>query len=309
MTTLSETLSRGRDAQQAASLRAATQLVPSLHAAGALPAAPLWRADEWQQSRLHADCTPSGFESLDRELPGRGWPQGQLIELLADRPGIGELSLLLPALAAVSRAARTCVWVLPCEQGGAAAGAEAPAAASALPYAPALQEAGIDLARNIFVRPMTPRESGWALEQSLRAAHLGALLGWLPKGNSSEADFRCLRRLHLLAQRHRALVFILRSARHAHAPSPAALRLLLQSEDGKLQVSVLKRRGRPVLEPVALQIHPTGWNPAADPVPLRNDIARRRQPRVFSSAASLLERVRSLAPASAWNMPAILGHS
>jgi cell division inhibitor SulA/protein ImuA len=303
MTTLSETLSSGRQAQQALSLRAATLLIPSLQAAGAAPAVPVWRADEWQQSCLQADCTPSGFESLDRELPGRGWPQGQLIELLADRPGIGELSLLLPALAAVSRTAGTCVWVLPCEQGGTPSAAEAPAAAPPLPYAPALQEAGIDLARNIFVRPMTPRESGWALEQSLRAAHLGALLGWLPDGGSSESEFRCLRRLHLLAQRHRALVFILRSARHAAAPSPAALRLLLQHESGRLQVSVLKRRGRPVLEPVTLQIHPADWNRAPDPVP-----AVVRQRRAPLPAAFLLERVRSLAPAGGWTMQAILGH-
>lgn len=248
-------------------MRAATTLVPLLQAAdvGAIPN--LWRGDEWVQADWRMDCTSSGYEDLDRELPGHGWPHGQLVELLVDHPGIGELGLLLPTLAAVARIGRTCVWVLPCQEDSPAAArlphqgtVEQPAAAHALPYAPALVEAGIDLARNIFVRPLTARESGWALEQSLRATHLGALLGWLPDGPGADADFRSLRRLHLLAQRHRALVFVLRAARHARTPSPAALRLQLSHDGGQLQVRLLKRRGRPLIEPVALQVHPARWN-------------------------------------------------
>src|SRR5579862_5430764 len=42
----------------------------------------------------------SGFDELDRRLPRGGWPLGALIELLCFAPGIGELSLLLPAPAA-----------------------------------------------------------------------------------------------------------------------------------------------------------------------------------------------------------------
>ena len=247
-------------------MRAATTLVPLLQAAdvGAIPN--LWRGDDWIRADSRMDCTSSGYEDLDRELPGYGWPHGQLVELLTDHSGIGELSLLLPALAAVTHSGRTCVWVLPSQENSPTT-ARLPqgtiqqrTAAHALPYAPALVEAGIDLARNIFVKPLTARESGWAMEQSLRAAHLGALLGWLPQGAGTDADFRSLRRLHLLAQRHRALVFILRNARHARTPSPAALRLQLHHGDGQLQVRLLKRRGRPLIEPIALQIHPARWN-------------------------------------------------
>jgi hypothetical protein len=309
MTTLSEIrLSEIRPTaqdQDTQSLRAATTLVPSLHAAGRIPH--LWCADQWLQTGARPDCTSSGFESLDRELPGQGWPQGQLVELLVDQPGSGELSLLLPALAAVSRGAGTCVWVLPCQQGSTPANVPGTdPMPQTLPYAPALQEAGIDLGRNIFVQPLTARESGWALEQSLRADHLGALLGWLPETNSSDGDFRCLRRLHLLAQRHRALVFILRAARHAQAPSPAALRLQLHHDGGLLQVRLLKRRGRPLLEPIALQIHPVRWN--RDPAPVAPAIARPERTVAKSAAPSLLQRVRSLAPSPGWTMQTILGH-
>jgi hypothetical protein len=292
-------------------MRAATALVPLLQAAGngALPH--LWRGDEWSPADARADCTPSGHAGLDQELPGQGWPHGQLVELLLEHSGIGELSLLLPALATATRSGRTCVWVLPCQadapqgQRPAVPGPRQAAALSAtpaLPYAPALVEAGVDLARNIFVKPLTVRESGWALEQSLRAAHLGVLLGWLPEGAGADADFRSLRRLHLLAQRNRALVFILRNARHAAAPSPAALRLQLHHDGQHLQVQVLKRRGRPLLDPVALQIHPAHWNrgktPAPSPVqmPAPATAAARARPEAAPGRSTMPQIFRALSP-------------
>jgi protein ImuA len=227
----------------------AANLIPLLRAAAPAGMPGLWHADD-PLAAPSAECAPSGFAALDAELPGGGWPQGQLIELLPDDPGIGELNLLAPALAAQARAARACVWILPCESGSNGLGLP-----QALPYPPGLIEAGIDPSCCIFVRPEVARQAWWAVEQSLRAAHLGALIGWLPT-SSVAADFRALRRLHLLAQRHRALVFAIRPPHCADAPSPAALRLRLGSDDGHLAVHILKRRGRPLIEPVALQLHP-----------------------------------------------------
>src|ERR1700686_2703871 len=52
----------------------------------------------WQGDRLARaeDAVASGFAALDRELPGGGWPQASLTELLLDHQGIGELRLRLP---------------------------------------------------------------------------------------------------------------------------------------------------------------------------------------------------------------------
>jgi len=297
-------------------LRAATTLVPRLRSAGTA-GLPIWRGDEWQADGAAADCAATGFASLDQELPGQGWPRGQLVELLVEHPGIGELGLLLPALAGLARTGRSCVWVLPCPAARperSVADAAASDTAQALPYAPALVEAGLDLAQHIFVKPLTARESGWALEQSLRTAHLGALIGWLPDSNGADADFRELRRLHLLAQRHRALVFVLRGARHAQSPSPAALRLQLQDAGGVLQVRVLKRRGRPLLEAVALQVHPARWNRPAVAVPLPAPTAvTPAAPESIGTAAawsaripSLRQVARTLAASGDWGMPAAL---
>jgi hypothetical protein len=262
----------------------------------------LWRADDLPAADS-AHARPSGFAALDAELPGGGWPQGQLIELLLDTPGLGELSLLAPALAAVSTEQRACVWVLPVQDGRRPAARFS--AAPPLPYAPALRAAGIDPARCMYVQPATPRESGWSMEQALRANHLGAVIGWLPESpqHGSDADFRILRRLHLLAAQQRALVFVLRSTRHAPAPSPAALRLQLAQHDGRLQVQVLKRRGRPLLDPVALQVYPEAWRAAhvapplaSEPVEIPAPLARR------SAQEALAQREQR------WSLKALFSH-
>jgi len=57
----------------------------------------IWRGDE--QARVALPSIPTGFSEFDRELPGGGWPRGVVSELLTERSGIGELSLLMPALA------------------------------------------------------------------------------------------------------------------------------------------------------------------------------------------------------------------
>jgi hypothetical protein len=230
-------------------MRAATAILSLFQTTGG---SPLWRADEVPADQSCGPALATGHAELDRELPGGGWPQGQLVELLTDDSGIGELSLLAPALAQLARACRSTVWVLPPDS--------APGiAAQTLPYAPALAAAGIDLARTIFVKPATPREGLWAVEQALRAQHLGAVLGWLPAGASPGGDFKALRRLHLLAQRHRTLAFVLRATSHAQSPSPAALRLQLAASRTALEVMLLKRRGRPLLEPIALALRPPHW--------------------------------------------------
>ena len=267
--------------------------VSAARAAGLKPLAHLWRADDLAHAAGGDTTVASGFAALDAELPGGGWPQGQLVELLLDSPGIGELSLLAPALARCTQGARACVWVLPCERA-------APVALSTLPYPPALAAAGVDLAHALFVQPETPREAFWAIEQSLRATHLGALVGWLPHTSSSrEGEFRAMRRLQLLASRQQALVFLLREARALHAPSPAALRLQLTARDGELAVALLKRRGRPLLEPVALQVHPAHWREA-------RVVAPAEVPEVQPQPAGLLQQAALVA--QRWSAKAIFSH-
>jgi len=190
----------------------------------------LWRARESGGRSSAPPGLPTGFVALDRGLPGGGWPQQGLVEILTDRHGIGELSLLMPALATLCRGPEAqgggwLAWVAPPYQ----------------PYAPALAAAGIDVQRVLVVRGgSSPAE--WAMEQALRSEACSAVLGW-----SDPRDATALRRLQLAAEQARCLAVLFRPTRAGRQPSPAVLRLELQGSAAGLQVRVVKSRGgRPV---------------------------------------------------------------
>jgi cell division inhibitor SulA/protein ImuA len=174
----------------------------------------------------------SSYHILDDALPGGGWPTGTLTEILCGQHGIGELQLVLPALAALSWAGKRVVWLAPPH----------------LPYAPALAAAGVDLAHLAVVRAPGRRDALWAAEQVLRSASCYALLGWF-----RHAGYEDLRRLALAAEGSPALVALFRPREAAAETSPAALRLTL--EPGGI-VRILKRRGAPVPGPLRLPLQP-----------------------------------------------------
>lgn len=196
----------------------------------------LQRTDVWRGG-VAAPPTglASGFAALDACLNG-GWPRGAVSELLMARAGIGELTLLVPALARLSREGRWLVLVAP----------------PYVPYAPALVRAGVDLARAIVVEPPAAREALWVTEQALRAGACGAVLLW-----REEVEPRALRRLQLAAETGGGLGVLFRSLRHAGESSPAALRLRLKGIAGRrrrLEVAVLKRRGGWPTGPITVEV-------------------------------------------------------
>ena len=183
------------------------------------------RHDIWRGDALGHVATPSiatGFATLDRELPGRGWPTGALTEILLPHVGIGELRLLGTALAALSRAGHQLVWIAP----------------PYLPYAPALAAAGIDLARIIVIKTRSPQETLWASEQALRSGACGAVLAWLHAPKYAQ-----LRRLQIAVEKSRGLALLFRPACALGESSPAPLRIVLDSVDGEISVRIAKRRG------------------------------------------------------------------
>jgi hypothetical protein len=162
---------------------------------------------------------PTGHAALDTALPGGGWPDSALSEILVAATGIGELRLLWPTLARLTAAGRRVVLVgpphLPCPQ--------------------AWLAAGVDLRQLAIVRA-AGREALWAAEQCLRSGSCGAVLCW-PR----QADDRALRRLQVAAETGQALAFAYRSLKEAANPSPAALRLAVDARPAQLRV--LKCRG------------------------------------------------------------------
>jgi len=181
----------------------------------------IWRARE-QGAPSSRPGLPTGYAALDRVLPGGGWPSQGLVEILADRTGIGELSLLLPALARLcddEREGGWLAWISP----------------PLPPYAPALAARGIDVSRILVVRA-PPAE--WAMEQALSSGACSAVLGW-----AACRDPRSLRRLQLAAEQSRCLAVLFRGLHEARAFSAAVLRIALEGSCHGLAVRILKSRG------------------------------------------------------------------
>jgi hypothetical protein len=182
---------------------------------------------------LAAPAVPSGYAGLDAELPGGGWPAGGLVEVLCHTEGIGELQIVLPALAALTAAGHRVAWLAPPH----------------LPYAPALRNAGVRLAQLTVIRAPGRRDALWAAEQALRARSFHALLLWLPRAGYPE-----LRRLAVAAQAGPGFALAFRPPEAACESSPAVLRLALEPNEGRLAVRILKRRGAPVEAPLPVAI-------------------------------------------------------
>jgi hypothetical protein len=190
----------------------------------------IWRG----RSAARTQTLPTGFGALDESLPGRGWPRAGLIEILVTRFGIGELYLLLPALATLTRgpAARWCVWVGPPLE----------------PYAPALAAHGVATDQVLVVRSDDPL---WAHEQALGCGACDAAFVWARRPHPRE-----IRRLQLAAERGRTLGVLFRHRSAARESSPAVLRLVLEpsarsvdspsldpSVSRGVRVTLLKSRG------------------------------------------------------------------
>ncbi len=193
----------------------------------------VWRGDTL--ASLPASTIPSGHAELDGELPGGGWPRGNLTEFLVDRCSIGEMSLLMPALARLSAAGGWLALVAPPWQ----------------VHAPAWAAAGLALERLVVVQ--AGKEVAWCVEQLLGCGGFAGVIAW-PADNISPP---ALRRLQVASEGQSVFAALWRPAAVARIPSPAPLRLAVESgssgESG-LSVRILKRRGRPVSRPIALSI-------------------------------------------------------
>lgn len=206
----------------------------------------IWRG----RSVARVETVPTGFAALDEALPGNGWPRAGLVEILIPRLGVGEMCLLLPALAALTHrpSARWCAWISPPFE----------------PFAPALAAHGVKLERLFVARG----DSSWAFEQALTSGACEMVMAWAGQpraraqaversattqrltaprrtriNRSAELQVREIRRLQLAAEKGRALGVLFRSQQAAREFSNAVLRLLVQPLEEGARVTLLKSRG------------------------------------------------------------------
>jgi cell division inhibitor SulA/protein ImuA len=187
----------------------------------------IWRG---RGARSIEATLPTGYAALDRYLPGGGWPLGSLIEIFVERYGVGELTLLMPALATLTGggqlgtagAARKWVaWIAP----------------PFVPYAPALQQRGVCVDALLLVHPSN-KECLWTVEQVIRSGSSSGVLAWL-----AAADHVALRRLQLAAEEQGCWTILFRPFSARRERSPAALRIGLEREGESTRVRIDKCRG------------------------------------------------------------------
>src|SRR5690606_14353303 len=179
----------------------------------------------------------------------------------------GEIRLLQPALAQLDRR-HVIALVQPPH----------------VPHLACWQGWRLDPRQLLWVAPERPADALWAAEQILKHGTCGALMCWLPRARPE-----ALRRLHLAAQGHDTLCFILRPATAAQQASPAPLRLALAPAPGRLTVHIRKRRGAACAEPLHSVLGPASTPASAPPrhAPLDRRLpalpaAGRRTPSVVS---------------------------
>jgi protein ImuA len=191
---------------------------------GELPSrveAAVWRGSEL--GRQATSVVPAGWEALDAELPGGGWPCRSLVEVLTAQPSTVEWRLLGPALRAVTARGGQVVVVAPPRQ----------------PFLPGLAHEGLDERQFVWIQAEAPAERLWVTEQLIKANAAGALISWLPQARQEQ-----LRRLQVCAQACEGLAFLCRPEAAQHEASAAPLRVQASfGLDWELGVQVLKRRG------------------------------------------------------------------
>jgi protein ImuA len=199
-----------------------------MQSAAALSIPHVWRVNDLAREEA---VLPSGNALLDAALPGGGWPLGNMVELLQERPEAHVWQLLLPALGEMTRIKQGPVVLV---------------GAPCIPFAPSLSAQGLPADRLMWIRADRPAARLWSAEQALRCEDVIALVAWLPQARTAE-----LRRLHLSARQTGKLHFVLRSMAARMHSSPAPLRLLVRGVD-EMELRILKRKGPPLEQPLRL---------------------------------------------------------
>lgn len=189
----------------------------------------IWQASTVEDRRsLGLD---TGHDVLNELLPNGGWPRDGVTELITDSQGIGELRLLMPALASLSQAEnRWIAWIR----------------FPHIPYAPALEACGIDTSKVLLIHPRGHKDTLWAIEQALKTGTCAAVLAW-PDPNQLKS--RDIRRLQLAAKQGQTWGLMFRPEQSMHDASPAELRIQLRSPDEgahdsqTVAIRIVKRRG------------------------------------------------------------------
>lgn len=169
----------------------------------------------------------TGFPQLDAILPGRGWPEKGLIEVITPHWGMGELQLLIPLMRSIVEQGKWILWISP----------------PYLLYTPALEQAGIDTDQLLAVKLDTScKDALWSMEKALQTESCGLILAW-----QNWLPSQVLHRLQQAAEAGSTLGVLFKH--HDSKYSPSTLNLKIQdsySENAgfnESEVSLIKAGG------------------------------------------------------------------
>ena len=185
-------------------------------------------------ARARAPVVPTGYAALDDALAG-GWPTGELIELLTQHDGIGELGLLLPLMRALKQecSENIVLWI------------NVPHELNAV----ALIQHGREPASHWYARNLNDRDAAYCIEAGVRSRACAMIVGWLPRTSTTQ-----LRRIKLGCAETRTICVLFRPNAVRACPSPAGLRAALATHDSHLRIEVFKQRAlQPRVVDVSLQ--------------------------------------------------------
>lgn len=209
----------------------ASLTLPPLHR---LAPGALWRADRLAGLGPRA-VLPSGLPALDAELPGGGWPLGELMSCRLASPTCGEVALWAPALRVRLRQDPQALWVM--------------VNPPAMPHADGLRALGLDPRRLFGLHTADEAEALWALREAL-AQDPGAILMWWSQRPPARLRLRQLQGQAQAAASSLVLAFEPREPA-AETPCPAPLQLdVAPAAGGGWALELRKRRGPPCLKPI-----------------------------------------------------------
>ncbi|RCU50808.1 MULTISPECIES: translesion DNA synthesis-associated protein ImuA [Corallincola] len=211
----------------------------------------LWQGAAPRVSSCESLAT--GYAVLDKALDG-GWRRQEVTELLLPRLGIGEVQLLLPAMAALASVDKFQLWIAP----------------PMVPYAPGLLQACLPVEQQLVIAGVEDMSAQlWSAEQALSSGACSVVLLWL-LDPAQQPQTSQLRRLQLAAERGQTPLFLfrpqwIRQQAVRDLSSPAPTRLWLESHsNSQLLVELFKRRGGWPLSPFPLSLADKFSLPAAE---------------------------------------------
>lgn len=186
------------------------------------------RGDVWRgksQGFAPQAALDTGHAELNARLLHKGWPMASMVEVCQPKTGVlsqGEWLLFSPALKQLESG--YVVLLNP----------------PALPFAPGLIQAGIDLNRLLIVETEKKTDFLVSFTELARADICVALMAWQPKNNLSYTE---LRKCQLACNEGKGLFMMFRPASVQQQSSPAVLRLSTKLHASSLEIQIFKQKG------------------------------------------------------------------